>query len=76
MAKKEEAASSPLLDTIDPRQVAANNLTATPDEVDHRVGYRPDPKDDPTLPDDVSNTVAPDDPMTLTGADETPAKSK
>lgn len=70
-------ATSPLIESIDPRQVAANNLTSTPDEdVDARAGAdRPDPKDDPAGPNDVSNVVDPSDPMTLTGKDAQPGEN-
>lgn len=67
--------TSPAIEAIDPRQVAANNLTADPPEqdVDPRApGDRPDPKDDPAGPNDVSNVVDPSDPMTLTGTDAQP----
>lgn len=68
MAKKEDGGiSSPLIDTIDPRQVAANNLTANPDEVDHRYQPGTDMKLNPATPDDVSQVVDPADPMTLPG---------
>jgi hypothetical protein len=70
-----EEAASPLMQSIDPRQVAANNLTATPDEDDNRTQDVPDPKDNPAAADDVSNTAAPDDPMTLTGSDAEPGDS-
>lgn len=75
-AQKEEAAS-PLLESIDPRQAAANNLTSTPPEtdVDPRAGTRPDPKDNPANPNDVSNVVDPSDPMTLTGKDAQPGEN-
>lgn len=66
--------TSPAIEAIDPRQVAANNLTADPPEQtdDPRAGTRPDPKDDPNGPNDVSNVVDPSDPMTLTGEDAQP----
>jgi len=70
-----EEATSPLIESIDPRQVAANNLTATPDEDDPRGGDLPDPKDNPAAPNDVSNTVDPSDPMTLTGHDAQPGEN-
>ena len=74
--KKDETggdATSPLLETIDPRQVAANDLTSTPNEEDNRdPGPQPDPKDNPAAPDDESNVVDPSDPMTLTGKDAAP----
>ena len=72
-----EDATSPAIEAIDPRQVEANNLTSTPDEdVDARAGAgRPDPKDDPGGPNDVSNVVDPDDPMTLTGEDAQPGNN-
>ena len=73
--QKDEAAS-PLLASIDPRQAAANNLTSTPDEAaDPRDQPRPDPKDNPAAPNDVSNTVDPADPMTLTGHDAQPGEN-
>lgn len=82
MAKKNEDrdqaddATSPAIDAIDDRQVAANNLTSTPDEdTDARTGDRPDPKDDPAGPNDVSNVVDPSDPMTLTGHDAQPGEN-
>lgn len=67
-------ATSPAIEAIDPRQVEANNLTSTPDETtDARDGGdAPDPKDNPALPNDVSNVVDPSDPMTLTGEDAQP----
>ena len=69
-------ATSPAIEAIDPRQVAANNLTSTPDETeDARTGTRPDPKDDPAGPNDVSNVVDPSDPMTLTGHDAQPGEN-
>ena len=70
-------ATSPLLESIDPRQAAANNLTSTPDEdADARdPGVVPDPKDNPALPNDVSNVVDPSDPMTLTGHDAQPGEN-
>lgn len=70
-----ETADSPLLQAIDPRQVEANNLTSTPDEEDIRDQPRPDPKDNPAGPNDVSNVVDPDDPMTLTGHDAQPGEN-
>jgi hypothetical protein len=73
-AQKDEAAS-PLLQSIDPRQAAANNLTSTPDEGDPRGGDLPDPKDNPAAPNDVSNVVDPADPMTLTGKDAQPGEN-
>ena len=79
--KEEEApdtggeATSPTIEGIDPRQVAANKLTSTPDEEDSREGTAPDPKDNPALPNDVSNVVDPSDPMTLTGHDAEPGES-
>jgi len=74
--QKDEAAS-PLLQSIDPRQAAANKLTSTPDEadVDPRGGDLPDPKDNPAAPNDVSNTADPNDPMTLTGHDAQPGEN-
>lgn len=72
--QKEEAAS-PLLESIDPRQAAANNLTSTPNEDDSRGGDLPDPKDNPAAPNDVSNVVDPSDPMTLTGHDAQPGEN-
>lgn len=65
-------ATSPLLESIDPRQAAANNLTSIPDEDDPRDQPQPDPKDNPAGPNDVSNVVDPSDPMTLTGKDAQP----
>lgn len=73
-AQADEAAS-PLLQSIDPRQAAANNLTSTPDEADTRGGDLPDPKDNPAAPNDLSNVVDPADPMTLTGADAQPGEN-
>lgn len=71
-----ESAESPLLATIDPRQVAANNLTSTPPEdADVRDQVLPDPKDNPAGPNDVSNVVDPSDPMTLTGHDAQPGEN-
>jgi hypothetical protein len=73
--KKEDTggeATSPAIEAIDPRQVAANNLTSTPNEEDTRDQPRPDPKDNPAGPNDVSNVVDPADPMTLTGEDAQP----
>ena len=69
-------ATSPLLESIDPRQAAANNLTSTPDEdLDARDQVLPDPKDNPAAPNDVSNVVDPSDPMTLTGHDAQPGEN-
>ena len=69
-------ATSPAIEAIDPRQVAANNLTSTPDEDDDpRGGDLPDPKDNPAAPNDVSNVVDPSDPMTLTGHDAQPGEN-
>lgn len=69
-------ATSPLLESIDDRQAAANNLTSTPDEdLDVRDQPRPDPKDNPAAPNDVSNVVDPSDPMTLTGHDAQPGEN-
>ncbi len=68
-------ATSPAIEAIDPRQVEANNLTSTPDETDARTTTAPDPKDDPALPNDVSNVVDPSDPMTLTGEDAQPGNN-
>lgn len=66
-------ATSPAIEAIDPRQVAANKLTSTPNEEDVRVPPNvPDPKDNPAGPNDVSNVVDPADPMTLTGEDAQP----
>jgi len=74
-AQKDEAAS-PLLQSIDPRQAAANKLTSTPDEGDDpREQTAPDPKDNPAGPNDVSNTADPNDPMTLTGHDAQPGEN-
>lgn len=71
-----ETADSPLLASIDPRQVEANKLTSTPDEDDTRLPDDvPDPKDNPALPNDVSNVVDPADPMTLTGHDAGPGEN-
>jgi hypothetical protein len=79
MARKSDTApdeaASPLLQSIDPRQAAANNLTSTPDEADIRNQVLPDPKDNPAAPNDVSNVVDPSDPMTLTGTDAQPGES-
>ena len=75
-AEDAEDATSPAIEAIDPRQVEINQLTSTPDEEDIRaVTDRPDPKDDPAGPNDVSNVVDPDDPMTLTGEDAQPGNS-
>lgn len=69
-------ATSPAIEAIDPRQAANAGLTSTPDETDTRnPGDVPDPKDDPALPNDVSNVVDPADPMTLTGTDAKPGES-
>lgn len=74
--KPESGTSSPLIESIDPRQAAANNLTATPNEEDHRnPPAAPDPKDNPAYPNDVSNTADPNDPMTLTGKDAQPGEN-
>lgn len=70
-----EEATSPAIEAIDPRQVAANNLTSTPDEDDSRLQPGSDPKDNPAAPNDVSNVVDPSDPMTLTGKDAEPGES-
>lgn len=71
-----ESATSPAIEVVDPRQVQINNLTSTPDENDARLpAERPDPKDDPAQPNDVSNVVDPSDPMTLTGTDAQPGES-
>lgn len=70
-----DTADSPLLQAIDPRQVEANNLTSTPEEEDIRDQPRPDPKDNPAGPNDVSNVVDPSDPMTLTGHDAAPGEN-
>lgn len=70
-----DPASSPLLASIDPRQVAANNLTSTPNEEDVRDNPQPDPKDNPAGPNDVSNVVDPSDPMTLIGEDAQPGNN-
>lgn len=67
--------TSPAIDGIDDRQVEANNLTSTPDEDDARDQPQPDPKDNPALPNDVSNVVDPSDPMTLTGTDAQPGEN-
>ena len=74
-AEQKDEAASPLLESIDPRQVAANNLTSTPDEADTRDQPKPDPKDNPAAPNDVSNVVDPADPMTLTGHDAQPGEN-
>lgn len=80
MAKKTEDTgdgTSPLLESIDPRQAEIAGLTSTPPE-DGDVrdgGDQPDPKDNPALPNDVSNVVDPSDPMTLTGEDAQPGDS-
>jgi hypothetical protein len=76
--KKDETtddATSPLLESIDPRQAAANNLTSTPDENDSRNQPGTDPKDNPSAPNDLSNVVDPADPMTLTGTDAQPGEN-
>lgn len=71
-----EDATSPAIQAIDPRQVAANNLTSTPDDPDNvRDQDVPDPKDNPAAPNDVSNVVDPSDPMTLTGKDAEPGEN-
>jgi hypothetical protein len=71
-----EDATSPAIEAIDPRQVEANHLTSTPEEeADARVAERPNPKDDPAGPNDVSNVVDPSDPMTLTGHDAEPGEN-
>jgi hypothetical protein len=78
MATKKDTggeATSPAIEAIDPRQAAAAGLTSTPVEADARTGTRPDPKDDPNGPGDVSNVVDPSDPMTLTGKDAQPGES-
>jgi hypothetical protein len=78
MAKKSDTsgdATSPLLESIDPRQAAAGGLTSTPDETDVRDQPGTDPKDNPAGPNDVSNVVDPSDPMTLTGHDAQPGES-
>lgn len=67
--------TSPLIESIDPRQVDANNLTSTPDDTDSRDVSAPDPKDNPAGPNDVSNVVDPSDPMTLTGEDAQPGNN-
>lgn len=74
-ADQAEDGTSPAIQAIDPRQVEINKLTSTPDEEDGRVVDRPDPKDDPHGPNDVSNTADPNDPMTLTGHDAEPGES-
>lgn len=74
--KQDSEATSPAIEAIDPRQAAAAGLTSTPNETDTRTGTRPDPKDDPAGPDDVSNVVDPSDPMTLTGEDAQPGDTK
>lgn len=68
-------ATSPLLESIDPRQAEANKLTSTPDEADPRDQPGTDPKDNPAGPNDVSNVVDPSDPMTLTGTDAQPGEN-
>lgn len=69
-------ATSPAIEAVDPRQVEANNLTSTPEENDGRLpGETVNPKDDPARPNDVSNVVDPDDPMTLTGTDAQPGEN-
>lgn len=70
-------ATSPAIEAIDPRQVAANNLTSTPNEDEdlRAAADQPDPKDNPALPNDVSNTADPNDPMTLTGHDAQPGEN-
>ena len=70
-------ATSPLIESIDDRQVEANNLTSTPpDDGDARdPGTVADPKDNPAAPNDVSNVVDPSDPMTLTGHDAQPGEN-
>lgn len=71
-----DPAASPLLESIDPRQAAANNLTSTPEDgPDVRDQPQPDPKDNPAAPNDVSNVVDPADPMTLTGHDAQPGEN-
>lgn len=69
-------ATSPAIADIDPRQAKNAKLTSLPDEDDNRTDEdRPDPKDDPHGPNDVSNVVDPSDPMTLTGEDAKPGNS-
>lgn len=68
-------ATSPAIEAIDPRQVAANNLTSKPNDEDVRDQPGPDMKDNPAAPNDVSNTVDPSDPMTLTGHDAQPGEN-
>ena len=71
-----DVADSPLIQSIDPRQVEANNLTSTPDDAeDPRDQPQPDPKDNPAAPNDLSNVVDPSDPMTLTGHDAQPGEN-
>ena len=67
--------TSPAIEGIDDRQVAANNLTSTPDDDDTRDQTQPDRRDNPALPNDISNVVDPSDPMTLTGHDAQPGES-
>jgi hypothetical protein len=67
--------TSPLLESIDPRQAEVNKLTSTPEETDPRDQTPPDPKDNPAAPNDVSNVVDPADPMTLTGHDAEPGEN-
>lgn len=75
-AAEADSPDSPLLAGIDPRQREANKLTSTPDEDDTRLPDDvPDPKDNPALPNDVSNVVDPADPMTLTGHDAQPGEN-
>lgn len=72
----QDEAASPLLQSIDPRQAAANNLTATPDETDTRNHPGTDQKDNPAAPNDLSNVVDPSDQMTLTGEDAQPGQNQ
>lgn len=74
-AEEADDATSPAIEAIDPRQVEANKLTSTPEEEDIRDQPQPDPKDNPALPNDLSNVVDPSDPMTLTGKDAEPGEN-
>lgn len=66
-----DSPDGPLVQSIDDRQLAEANVSSTPETTDARAGTdQPNPADNPAAPDDVSNTVDPNDAMTLTKGDD------
>jgi hypothetical protein len=70
-----ESPTSPLVESIDDRQLVGRNAPGDGTEDDGDVrdgGDQPNPSDNPVAPDDESAVVDPSDPMTLTSEDSSP----